>query len=150
MRHSVRDELVHAELRLAIDTGRADAARRNPRDDDVIAGHERGHSVAHRDDLAGAFVTEYGGQRDGERSVLTGEVRVADAARMGADPDFAGTRPFDIDVLVELDLFADGGKDRSAHGRPPGSVVIVIRTRSCSFYQRLLLSRLANDNENVF
>ena len=96
-------------------------AGRDPGDDHVIADGDARDAFAHGDDLAGALVAEHRGQGDGQGSVLAGQIRVAHAARFDLDPDLARSGSRDLDVFVELDLFADGGKDCCAHGRPPGS-----------------------------
>ena len=121
-----------AERRAPRPAGLAFAAGGDEGEDDVIAGRERVHARAGRDDLAGSLVAERHRHHPRPRAVDDREVGVAEAG--GADPDEELARPRRVELeLGDLErprlgvgplgahLAEDGAPDLHDPGSPAGT-----------------------------
>ncbi len=89
------------------------------REHHVVAGLQRRHALAHLLDDAGALVAEHDRRRQRDGAVLDGQVGVADARRDDLHLALAGARRGDLDVVVDVDVFADALQhSRGDHGSP--------------------------------
>ena len=115
----VRRRHLTAEVRLALQATAAAAARRDPRDDDVVADGQVRHAGADLDDLAGALVTEHHGRVGREHAVDHRQVGVAHAGGADAHLDLAVTRIDGLGVGHDVELFvAEPAQHGSTHGFP--------------------------------
>ena len=116
MRDGACRQAEYAELRLtpqAVGTG---AARRHPRDDDVVTFRQAAHAVADGDDLAGALVPEHRGDRGRNGAVHPREVGVADTGGGDAHAHLARPGALGGDVVDNVELLvADRSQDCRSH-----------------------------------
>ena len=96
----------------------ADAAEHGETGNDVVAGPEVGHQLAHLLHYAGGLVAQYGGRCHGVQPLHEVEIAVADAAGDGADHDLPCHWPVYVH-LFNCQGRVDGMKDGGFHSAPP-------------------------------
>src|SRR5262245_12151615 len=110
-----RDDVRHAQVRLATQTRGAGAARRQPAGDDPVPHGQAGDAVTDRDHIARRLVPEDRRQRLWQPAVAGGEVGVAHPAGPDPDPHLPRPRADGLDVVTDVEL---GVLDRVEHGGP--------------------------------
>ena len=88
-----------AEVGTAAQAELASPAEDRKARDHTVARFHVAHLIAHLLDDAGGFVSEYGRERHRNRAVDHVQVAVADAAGLGAQEHFVGSRLADLDVF---------------------------------------------------